>query len=169
VDFAALPGLFEQIAFRAERAAVPAAGAIAKTYEKHLVDVTLTESGGHPPVTPTPSAPGQPPAIMTHRLRASVAMTGPVGGGGLGFAWVAPHTIYAATQEWGGVHVAKNGPYMWLWIHYIGWQGVMDRGWRKRVVYIPERSYMRRAVAEEIVNGELGRAAALTFEIVVWG
>jgi hypothetical protein len=140
-----------------------------KTYEKHLVNVTMMESGTHPPVTFTPAAPGRPPAIMTGRLRGSVAMAGPTGGGGIGMSSVAPHTIYAATQEWGGIHIAKSGPFMWLWIRYIGWRGVLARGWLRSEVTIPERPYMRTATTEEIANGELQDAAVAAFEAAVWG
>ena len=169
MDASALPGYLEAITARVAAAAVPAAGAMAKTYKKHLVDITMTESGGHPPVTHTPAPPGRPPAIMTGRLRGSVTMAGPTGGGGVGLASVAPHTIYAATQEWGGVHHAVKGPYMWLWIRYIGYLGVLDRGLLRRVVKIPERPYMRTAVAETIADGELEKAGEAAFEAAVWG
>jgi len=137
------------------------------------VDVTLIESGTHAPVTLTPAPPGRPPALMpggvNGSLRGSVTMSGPTGGGGIGLASVAPHTIYAATQEWGSTHTAKNGPFMWLWIRYIGYQEVIARSWLRREVTIPERPYMRTAVAEEIANGELQAVAESTFEAVVWG
>jgi len=169
VDASALPGYLEAIRVRVAAAAVPVAGAMGKTYEKHLVNVTMEESGTHPPVTFTPAAPGRPPAIMTGRLRDSVAMAGPAGGGGIGYSSVAPHTIYAATQEWGAIHTAKSGPFMWLWIHYIGMRGVLARGWLRHEVTIPERPYMRTATEEEIANGELHDAAVVAFDATVWG
>lgn len=162
-------GVLRAIAARASAAAVPVAGAMARTYEKHLVDVTLIESGSHAPVTPTPAPPGRPPAEMTGALRGSVTMAGPAGGGGIGTASVQPNTIYAATQEWGGVHDAVNGPYMWLWIKYVGYIEVIRRNWLKTTVNIPARPYMRTAVAEEIANGELQGAAETTFEAAVFG
>ena len=163
-----LPGVLAAIAGRASAAAVPVAGAMAKTYETHLVDITLIESGSHAPVTPTPAPPGRPPAEMTGALRGSVTMAGPTGGGGIGTASVAPHTIYAATQEWGGVHSAVNGPYMWLWLRYVGYIEVIRRNWLKTTVEIPERPYMRTAVAETIASGELQGAAERAFEAAVW-
>ncbi len=169
MDFAALPGLFEGIRTRAEAAAVPAAGAMGKAYKGHLVDVTLMESGSHPPVTETPSSPGSPPAMMTGRLRGSVAMTGPYGGGGIGESSVAPHTVYAVTQEYGEVHHAVKGPYMWLWLRYAGPAEVARRHWLKETVDIPERSYMRRAVRETIADGSIRRAAEEAFAAIVWG
>lgn len=164
-----LPGVLAALGRRASAAAVPVAGVMARTYEKHLVDVTLIESGSHAPVTRTPAAPGRPPAQMTGGLRGSVTMAGPTGGGGIGVASVQPNTIYAATQEWGGVHHAVNGPYMWLWLRYIGYIEVIRRGWLKTTVDIPERPYMRTAVAEEIASGELQSAAEEAFDAVVWG
>lgn len=173
MDFAGLPGLFEGIRARVEPAAVPVAGAIGRTYERHLVDVTLTESGSHPPVTQTPAAPGRPPAEMPGglfgSLRGSVTMAGPWGGGGIGESSVAPHVIYAAVQEFGAEISAKRGPYMWLWVHYIGAYEVERRNWLKETVHIPERSYMRTAVRETMANGSLSRAAEVTFEAIVWG
>jgi hypothetical protein len=171
VDFAALPGLFEAIQARVEAAAVPVAGAMGRAYKGHLVDVTLTESGSHAPVTRTPAPPGAPPAQMPGglhgSLRGSVTMGGPIGGGGIGESWVNPNVIYAAIQEWGGAPAGR--PLMWLWVGFIGPAEVIRRGWRKEVVVIPERSYMRRAVTEEIANGDLSRAAEGTFMAVVWG
>ena len=148
---------------------MPVAGAIAKTYEKHLTGITLIESGSHAPVTFTPAPPGTAPAMMTGHLRGSVTMAGPTGGGGIGRASVSPHTIYAATQEWGGVHEAVNGPYMWLWIRYLGMRGVLAHGWLRERVEIPARPYMRTAVAETIASGELQHAGEAAFEAAVWG
>ena len=173
MDFAGLPGLFEGIRARVEPAAVPVAGAIGRTYERHLVDVTLTESGSHPPVTRTPAAEGRPPAVMPGglygSLRGSVTMAGPTGGGGIGESSVAPHVIYAAAQEWGADISAKNGPFMWLWVRYIGPAKVERYGWLKETVHVPERSYMRTAVRETIADGSLSAAAETTFEAIVWG
>lgn len=160
-------------AARALAAAVPVAGVMGKTYERHLVDVTLVESGTHAPVTDTPAAPGRPPAQMpggvNGSLRGSVTMEGPSGGAGIGESSVAPHTVYAATQEWGSVHDAVNGPYMWLWIAYVGYREVIRRRWLRTTVEIPKRPYMRTAVAEEIASGELQKAAEAAFEAAVWG
>ena len=171
MDPGALPGYLKAINVRVAEAAVPAVGAIAKTYKDHLVDFTLRESGSHPPVTRTPAAPGRPPAFMpgglNGSLAASVTRTPATGGGGIGEASVAPHTIYAATQEWGGVH--HGSPFMWLWVRYIGMLAVARRGWVRRTVTIPERPYMRTAVDETIANGSLVRAGERAFETTVWG
>jgi len=167
----ALPGLLEKLKARVDASPVPVVDAIAGTYERHLVDVTLLESGSHPPVTRTPAPPGRPPAVMpgglNGSLRGSVTRTPGAGGGGVADAVVAPHTIYAATQEWGGVHTGK--PWMWLWVRYIGRDAVRRRGWIRHQVTIPERPYMRTAVAETIADGALERAGEATFVAVVWG
>ena len=39
---------------------------------------------------------------------------------------VGPHTIYAATQEWGEVH--HGNPRMYLWLKYIGAEEVVSAG-----------------------------------------
>jgi phage gpG-like protein len=162
-----LPAYLEEIRARVEASAVPVVDAIASTYEEHLVGFTLRESGAHPPVTQTPAPPGRPPAFMTGELAGSVTRTPGAGDGGSAEASVAPHTIYAATQEFGGVH--HGSPFMWLWLRYIGPEAVRRRGWRKEVVDIPARPYMSTAVDETIENGSLVRAAEDRFSAVVWG
>ena len=164
---AELPAYLEGIKTRVEASAVPVADAIAESYKNHLVGYTLHESGSHPPVTRTPAPPGRPPAFMTGGLAASVTKTPAVGGGGVAWSYVAPHTIYAGTQEYGGIHVGK--PLMWLWVRYIGPAEVKRRGWRRHTVDIPARPYMSTAVAETVADGSLTRAAMETFEAVVWG
>jgi hypothetical protein len=156
-------GILKALQGRAEAAAVPAAGAMGRTYKSHLIYVTLLEHGAHPPVTQTPSPPGAAPSMITGRLRGSVTMAGPFGGGGIGESSVQPNTIYAATQQWGGVHHGK--PLMWLWAKYIG----HVPGFDKEVVHIPSRPYMTIAVDEEIASGGLHRSAEEAFIVIVWG
>ena len=166
-----LPAYLMAIRARVEASAVPVADKMAGTYKEHLVGVTLIESGSHPPVTRTPAPPGRPPAVMpggvNGSLVGSVTQAPAAGAGGIATASVQPNTIYAATQEWGSVH--RGSPFMWLWVRYIGPMAVQRAGWLRRTVDIPERPYMRTAVAETIGNGSLSRAAADTFEAVVWG
>jgi phage gpG-like protein len=58
----------------------------------------------HAPGTPTPSAPGTPPAHVSGRLGSSVLTSGPYGGGGVWTAYSGPHgVVYAAIQNFGGV------------------------------------------------------------------
>jgi hypothetical protein len=159
VDPSAVPGMLEAIRARVAEAAIPVANAMARTYGDHLTNVTLRESGAHPPVTPTPAPPGRPPAMITGDLIRSVTRQPAVGGGGIATSSVAPHTIYAATQEYGGDHFAKDGEFMWLWLKYIGASEVAARGWNKTAVHIPARPYMRTATAETVADGSLHRSA----------
>lgn len=164
---AELPAYLEAIRARVEAAAVPVVDAIAETYKEHLVGFTLRESGSHPPVTQTPAVPGRPPAFMTGGLAGSVTRTPGAGEGGIAESAVSPHTIYAATIQWGGVHTGK--PWMWLWVRYIGPHEVARRGWVKHKVEIPSYPYMNVAVDETIANGSLSRAGEARFMEVVWG
>lgn len=53
--------------------------------------------------TPTPSAPGTPPARISGALQGSIGTTPATGGGGLWTAYAGPHGIvYAAIQQHGG-------------------------------------------------------------------
>lgn len=71
----------------------------------------LTESGRHSPGTPTPAAPGQPPAIITSDLRASVKVTDPEGSFGKRYVRVGPTMEYARIQELGGGAIPAR-PYL---------------------------------------------------------
>jgi hypothetical protein len=171
LNFAELPAYLEGIRARVEASAIPAAQKMGAAYKEHLVGFTLHESGSHPPVTRTPAPPGRPPAFMPGGVNGSLAGSvtqGATGGaGGIATTSVSPHTIYAATQQWGSVH--RGHPFMALWIDYIGYAEVKKRGWLRRTVRIPARPYMDTAVDEMIANGQLSRVAADTFEVFVWG
>lgn len=152
--------------FRAKAAsAAPAcAMAMGRTHEHHLVWSTLARTG-HPPVTQTPSAPGEPPAVMTGRLRNSVTCVRGVNSGSYATTLVGPHTVYAATQEWGDVHRGT----MWLWVKYVGPAEVKRRHWVRDVVDIPPRPYMRPSRDEVIASGAVTRTANMAFVAHVWG
>lgn len=68
---------------------------------EHAVVEQLTLRS-HPPGTPTPSAPGQPPALITGALAGSVTHHGPTGAAGRYEATVGATTVYARIQELGG-------------------------------------------------------------------
>ena len=58
----------------------------------------------HPKGTPTPSAPGQPPAMVTGWLRDHIRVTGPTGGAeGYAISRVGPTAVYGRIHELGGV------------------------------------------------------------------
>lgn len=88
--------------------AVRRAGAVVERAAKQK----LSESGRHERGTPTPSSPGEPPAIITSTLRASVRVGTPRR---LGFGayelMVGPTVEYARVQELGGGNLPAR-PYM---------------------------------------------------------
>jgi phage gpG-like protein len=87
----------------------------------------------HPPHTPTPSPPGQPPARISGHLRGSLSPTGPYPTGG-GFAGkLGPTAVYSRIQELGG------------------------QAGRNHSVTLPPRPYMRPTRASVISDGSLRR------------
>lgn len=70
------------------------------------ISLALSEKS-HPMGTKTPSAPGEPPALITGSLKRSVYSKGAVGKAGRYAAKVGPRTVYARIQELGG-HAGKN-------------------------------------------------------------
>ena len=151
-----LPGFLAAFRTRVEGAAGPAAKAMADEYKSHLTRVTLQRFHSVPGQFGTPSPAGEGPvASRTGRLAASVTSWGGASGGGVGTAYVAPHTIYAVTQEWGEIHYRRTREYM----HWINSGG---EWWKKRVD-IPQRPYMRTARDETIADGSLTRAATEAF------
>jgi hypothetical protein len=56
----------------------------------------------HPPGTPTPSPPGQPPARISGHLRGSLTPTGPLPTGSGFSGQLGPTAVYARIQELGG-------------------------------------------------------------------
>lgn len=64
---------------------------------------TLSKAS-HRKGTPTPSAPGEPPALVTGTLRRSITVKGPLRfGTGRWLAEVGPTVVYGRIQELGGV------------------------------------------------------------------
>lgn len=103
----ALKSLADDVQERAVDEALRQAGLVMQ----RGIQETLTESGRHSPGTPTPSAPGQPPAIVTGALRASVRTTDPKTGFGARYILVGPTMEYARIQELGGRHLPAR-PYI---------------------------------------------------------
>jgi len=149
-----LPAMFEGIAAKVLDAAKPAVDAMADTFQDYVVrelnrfQVSIGAFG-----TPSPAHIG-PPAHRSGKLAGSVTVSPGASGGGVATASVAPHTIYARTQEVGEIHRAKR-----LYMHWIN-----DGGeWWRKMVDIPERPYMRPAHDATIADGSLTRAAMEAF------
>jgi phage gpG-like protein len=62
----------------------------------------LLSLSSHPPGTPTPSAPGSPPSLVTGNLRRSVRVGDLDGGGTRWRVSVSSNTVYSRIQEFGG-------------------------------------------------------------------
>jgi len=112
--FEALKAKMRQILGKVE-AATPA-GIQRAGFEVQREAQRLLALTSHPPGTPTPSAPGQPPSLVSGALRRSIT-TGTVERRADGWAIdVGPTIVYGRIQEFGGV--AGNGarlparPYM---------------------------------------------------------
>lgn len=75
--------------------------AAAEELRKDVVDKLMLKE--HPPHTPTPSAPGEPPAMISGGLKASVIATPSTAVGPYRFeAKVGPTAVYSRIQELGG-------------------------------------------------------------------
>lgn len=100
----------------ADRAEGPAGRAAANAGAEALRDVMKRKLSmrGHARGTPTPSAPGTPPARISGRLAGSVTASPATGGGGVWTAHSGPHgVVYAAIQNYGGIagrHHASHLP-----------------------------------------------------------
>jgi phage gpG-like protein len=134
------------------------AGAMGRAFQDRVRrNLRLRE---HPMYVRTTAPPGGPPAYMSGELSLSITVR-VSGGASTSRAWVGPHTIYAAVQEFGaGIDVKHTGrdgrPGFMRWY--------MDGSfWYKRHVDIPERSYMRTTRNEMIADGSLHRVALETF------
>jgi len=163
---------------RAAEAAPAVAMAMAETYQDHLTRVTLRRTYSVPGQFGSPAPPGSPPSFRSGDLARSVTRWPGASSGFTATAHVAPHTIYAAVQEYGKNIYARNFEYMhWHtlgggdWWHrsgkYLGW-GEAGEWWRKHV-YVPPRPYLAPALADVIGDGSLLRSAAAEFRLATAG
>lgn len=71
----------------------------------HMIEKAAKEkltTSSHAPGTPTPSAPGEPPSLVTGNLRRSITVTGPEQIAPMTWkAQVGPTTVYGRAQELG--------------------------------------------------------------------
>lgn len=127
----ALTAALDQIALRV-RTATRSATKEATRLVRRRAFVQLNRYS-HPPNTPTPSPPGEPPARITGNLRGSLSPTGPYPtSGGFG-GKLGPTAVYARIQELGG------------------------RAGRNHSVTLPPRPYMQPTRASVIADGSLRR------------
>lgn len=89
-----------QAATRIEVATHEATRVAASIIETEIKSQLRTSS--HPRRTPTPSAPGSPPSLVSGTLMRSIAIEGPAGGLGVYTATIGPTAIYGRIQELGG-------------------------------------------------------------------
>lgn len=109
---------------------------VAELAERAVVDQLTLRS--HDPGTPTPSAPGQPPAKVSGDLADSTTHEGPTGGAGRYELVVGATTAYARIHELGGRtgrgHRTVLPPRPYLHPAYLAAQrdmmAVMIRAWR---------------------------------------
>lgn len=105
---AALRKLGDRVVDEAQKTALMQSAAVIERSAKEQ----LTKSGRHAPGTPTPSAPGSPPAIITGTLRASVKTFEPKRSGFGNYSiMIGPTAVYGRIQELGGGALPAR-PYM---------------------------------------------------------
>jgi phage gpG-like protein len=134
----ALDSLIDRAGTDAPRKAAEAMGRVAGDEIQRQLSLS-----SHPPRTKTPSAPGEPPSMITGALRGSVNQTQSFGDVGHWEVHRAPTTVYARIQELGG------------------WTG------RGHLTYLPPRPYVRPAL--NIAQGKIHDAAVDVFRDLVEG
>ncbi|WP_369043512.1 hypothetical protein [Streptomyces sp. Midd1] len=79
---------------------------VATAHAAHLAEAAIKQlltTSSHAKGTPTPSAPGEPPSLVSGTLRRSMKVVGPVPAGfGRWLAEVGPTAVYGRIQELGG-------------------------------------------------------------------
>lgn len=126
-----------------------------------VAETTLVElrKYSHGETEPTTSPPGEPPALVSGRLRASMRMTPPVTRGARSGVMVGGTAPYARIQELGGEIYARNAPQL----------GSPIRGFFGTHVTLPARPYLKPAEERLEAGGKLRSAAAKGFIAVVYG
>lgn len=135
----------------ATQAPLNAIRAIAQTHERNVK--VLLGLKTHAPGTRTPSAPGEPPALISGHLRRTVTHTARAGGPGIAVAAVWADAEYAPIQEKGGKITAKRYPQL----------GNPRVGFFGPQVVLPARPFMAKAIEDALASGDLTTAAAAAF------
>jgi hypothetical protein len=147
---------------RLNRACAAAANGMALRYDIVVKYTTLTRMTGHP------SAPGEPPALESGRLRDTFRLqrAKPIGD----FRWMAsdgPTVVYAHIQEYGGEIWARH-----TYVDkrtgitrpgFLRWKGEDGEFHYARHVKLPERPYVRPTIKQVTNDGSLRRAAVQGF------
>lgn len=102
-----LHGLTELLSTLNRRSIAVEVASVAATREavelvQHVAHANLTRQS-HPPHTPTPSRPGDPPATISGALADSLHIEGPAAVGAGVFARIGPTAPYGRIQELGGI------------------------------------------------------------------
>jgi hypothetical protein len=101
-------------AIDAKVAAMHAATRAATAKALHVIERSAKQkltTSTHELGTPTPSAPGEPPSLVTGNLRRSITVTGPdPAGPGMWKGSVGPTAIYGRIQELGGITRGRTLP-----------------------------------------------------------
>lgn len=135
-----------------------AAYAMASAFLTEISVVVLARSS-HPRGTRTPSAPGDPPALVGGALRRSMRLSPPVvTGTSRAVAKVSPRIVYARIQEAGGT-VSTDKP------HGLG---SPQSGFFGHSVTLPARPYMRPTARRMAASGQLRKAAVEAVQAVSW-
>lgn len=145
-----LRAIRQAAATEAPLAACRALGQAAET----AVKVTLSSST-HPPGTTTPSDPGQPPSLITGRLRRSITRTPPrLTEPGAAMCLVGSVVIYASVHEFGPVTItARRFPQL----------GNPQVGFFGRQVIIPRRPFLEPATRRLESTGIARRVTEAAF------
>lgn len=139
------------------------ANAMAKTFLEEVSDVELVKTS-HSRGTRTPSAPGEPPAIIGGHLKRSLHLFHAVQTGyASARSRVAPLIVYARIQELGGTITPKGHP-------FLRWKGLGGKGYvYARSVTLPERPYMRPVHRRLIADGRLRQSAVQALRGIIPG
>jgi phage gpG-like protein len=132
----------------APREAVKAMGEAYGTAVRAVLTARSHEAG-----TPTPAAPGQPPATISGDLAASIEETPPIlVSPGIATLAIGSDLIYAPVHEWGATISAKTAPYL-KFQYGGGWNEVTS-------VKIPPRPFMAATTLATTRSRVLSRVAA---------
>ena len=155
-----LPDYLRMVRDRVDPAGEAACNGMVQAYDRGLKTNELIRTTGRA------SAPGEPPALESGRLRGTLRSTKAVSAGAHRYRGSEyPTTVYAHIQEFGGdiwakhTFVDRNGVTRPGFLRWEGPAGVHFA----RHVHLPERSYMRAGTRRMSADGTLRRGAVSAF------